>query len=551
MKKMILFCGILAALLSRGDAIEKFAGAWARAEDPDVAVLVVSADQTVWSLEGGRWAPTFRVSEREDCVSYRRLAGGDIWCELGKPAEWKVRAVSRQGVSVRKGDILWSERFGNGENLGEWHVMVCAKAPNWSKALDVAPYVGNWKPVKVRSCDSAQVEESGPEVENEGILKIRDDLNMVFWRRDHKPTGNRPEPFDVWPLVPTEGWLRVDYREEYARHRDPFNSVVDGLWIDGNGHLMRCKDSKVVEFVRTEETFADPVDARAEMARSGKYQGVWGRNSEFNIFMLAFDASGKGIFSGFMVSLPFDWTVAGGGKISCRFNPEIRKMYEGERMSFPDTLICRYDERRNAMIVLDFKTKGEMALPFRQSEVSILKTIAALEARCDSKEFRTEMRQRELRKKKEWFDRKLAKMKNDPSDILDVDIVYPTEEEMNRYLNKASAFSDEMICCYYALTDGEAAFTEEILVKLLDKLDWAKADFIACAALGRKEQSAETLRKFAPRVEALIGKADERMIGLYYGNPNTPRDVLESARARGGFSDELKRVIDRRLADGK
>ena len=93
----------------------------------------------------------------------------------------------------------------------------------------------------------------------------------------------------------------------------------------------------------------------------------------------------------------------------------------------------------------------------------------------------------------------------------------------------------------------EKSFTEEVLNEFVEKCDWIQGDVLVFSALANRGFSAETLRKFAQRVEALIGTVDERYLCLYYYNPKTPVDVIKTLRARGGYGEFLSECVSQRL----
>lgn len=141
----------------------------------------------------------------------------------------------------------------------------------------------------------------------------------------------------------------------------------------------------------------------------------------------------------------------------------------------------------------------------------------------------------------------VEEIKKDPRRILSIDLHYPSEAEKARYEDKREAFSDEQLGVAAALMLLEKSFTEEVLNEFVEKCDWIQGDVLVFSALANQGFSAETLRKFAPRVEALIGTVDERYLCLYYYNPKTPVDVIKTLRARGGYGEFLSECVSQRL----
>ena len=125
-----------------------------------------------------------------------------------------------------------------------------------------------------------------------------------------------------------------------------------GMWVDNSADCAVVFDSyKGHRATRTGEVFEDPVDKRLKMQKECKYHGVWGVNSEFNIFVLAFDRCGKGILSMFMMQIPFEWTADLSGTIRCRLDQKVLETMDPND-EMPREFKCRYDARQNKMVLV-------------------------------------------------------------------------------------------------------------------------------------------------------------------------------------------------------
>lgn len=144
----------------------------------------------------------------------------------------------------------------------------------------------------------------------------------------------------------------------------------------------------------------------------------------------------------------------------------------------------------------------------------------------------------------------MAEIRKDPTWILRIKFEFPSHEEKRMGSDIWSAYSDEMVAVAMAVNEGEAAFSEELLLQFLSKCeDWAKADLIVLTVLKHKSIGEATLVKFAPKVLDLVGKTEDVILGLYYGNPRVPESVIEGLVAHGGYGFELKQFIEERASE--
>lgn len=387
------------ALAARGPSVYGDAavqGAWAFAEDPG-QVRVVVTNKTVWTREAGTWMPTFGLSPCNGGIEYHPQCpeARRTWSVLGWLDPWQVKSLAGQGLSVTTNDVVLAEmeRSERRFEVRNGHRLVSVAMPDFSKSFNSAAYVGFWKPVKVTRNRGQGEVLSGEAVQHGNRVRIRDDMKVVIWQTKHERTSYNPEPGIVRQLVPTENWLRVDYREDYASYSDPLNCRLEAFWLDPEGHLRHILRDEVVEFVRTDETFEDPLDARARMVAERKFQGTWGVNREFKIYMLSFDANGKGVLSAFMFAMPFDWKVRADGLLVCILDPVLLGTMGGVKSELPSPFLCRYDAEKNTMTTLELKdsnTGKPHVLPFLSQDVHVREIVEQMETLKKSPRFKRE-----------------------------------------------------------------------------------------------------------------------------------------------------------------
>ena len=392
---------IMLSSIAFGYGEKVVAGAWAFATNPNQTCLVVT-NKTAWVLRDGCWKPSLPVSESDRGV-YFHLIDETSSCRniFWIPAkDWERRVLAHEGAPVKEGDVVWAVESQENNKIvfRQGHRMVRSKMPDWVKVRDEKRYFGVWKPICRQTTRGAK-RKNVPK--DNILLKIREDWLSILYNCDHKPTKDVPEPYKVMPLLPTEGGLRVDYRDRYARYDDPLNCMVSGLWLDPNGKLVGYWFDEIVTFIRTDESFSDPIDARRKMAATKLFHGVWGVNVEFNIMILGFDRGGRGYMSGFMSLVPFEWRVKEDGAIRCVLDAEML-LAGGAR--HPAAFDCRYDPVKNEMNVVfpPNEDEGEIeptrkVLPFMTWEIRSDEIFTRIDAFKKSPQWRRELERRRNR----------------------------------------------------------------------------------------------------------------------------------------------------------
>ena len=371
-------------------------GAWALASDPATPYVVLT-NKTVWVHEADVWRPSVWTSPEETGVRFAGIGAGlNVEEVVFAPEGWKLKALVKAGTAIQEGDVVW-ERRSTAENrivsLGV-RKLVRAPMPDWTRICQAERYVGCWKPVRIDRRGGGDCSKTEAEVEGRMLLKVRPDRLAIFldktWRAAHS-ASKKPYRIERW--LPLEGGLRFDYREQYATYDDPLNCRVCGMWLAPEDRLICYQSSdEIMTLVRTDEAMDDPVDACSRMMAEKSFQGVWGVNSEFNIRVLSFSRGGKGLMTGFMFGLPFDWTVGSDGLIHC-FGDEELALMGGAKQAM--TFTCRYDPVKDSMTLImpPNEDEGEdepteTILPFLSAEVQIDEMMKRIETAKQSPEWK-------------------------------------------------------------------------------------------------------------------------------------------------------------------
>lgn len=153
-------------------------------------------------------------------------------------------------------------------------------------------------------------------------------------------------------------------------------------------------DKKVTDF---------PIEARQRMARTQTYRGIWGVNIGFDILILQFDPSGKGVLTGGggLFQAIFNWVADDKNEISCVLDTEyldVEALWElpKERQKFT----VRYLPESNKMQVGNDELFGQYeksrSLPFVSAEPRVQDII---------KMFEKARQQEEAERQKYWNDK--------------------------------------------------------------------------------------------------------------------------------------------------
>lgn len=370
-------------------------GAWALASDPATPCVVLT-NKTAWVHESDVWRPSARTSPEETGVRFAGIgAASDVKEVVFAPEGWKLKDLVKDGAEIQEGDVVWERRStanGRTVSLGV-RKLVRAPMPDWARICQAERYVGCWKPVRIDRCGGGGKPKAGDEVEGRMLLKVRPDRLAIFLDKTERTGRTAPQkPYRIERWLPLEGGLRFDYRERYARYDDPVNCMVYGMWLDPEDRLICYNSNEIMTLVRTDEIMDDPVDACSRMLEQKSFHGVWGVNSEFNIRVLSFDRSGKGLMTGFMFGLPFDWTVGADGLIRCVADEDVSLM-AGAKQAMIFT--CRYDPVKDTMTMImpPDEDEGEdepmeTVLPFLSAEVQIDEMVKRLETARKSPEWK-------------------------------------------------------------------------------------------------------------------------------------------------------------------
>ena len=389
MKCSVLFVSLLfGGACAFGYGWESVVGAWAYESDPDVARIIVT-NGAAWCLERGKWMPTFRLGAEQDGVRIYPLAGSDsdAYKYLGCPSRFDVQYFKEQGLEVSTNDVIAMERrCCNGSwDRRNCHRMVKTSMPDAKTMLEVSAYLGYWKPVKLTKLGGKHEVVTDDRLNKMPLVKIREDMRVIYWQMDHKPSKYNPEAGIVRKLIPDEGWLRVHRNAKNQVDEELRRGTRDAFWIADDGRLLNIRHGhdEIIEFVRTDKAFPDPIEERLLMGKKGKYHGVWGVSEEFNIFILSFDRGGKGLLNAFMTSLPFDWKVNDEGTILCFPDTEVLEAMSGDRATFPIPIECQYSCDDNTMRLVNMKRgtsdRENGKLRFMSKDVHVLEEIERIE----------------------------------------------------------------------------------------------------------------------------------------------------------------------------
>ena len=160
-----------------------------------------------------------------------------------------------------------------------------------------------------------------------------------------------------------------------------------------------------------------------------------------------------------------------------------------------------------------------------------------------------------LRERKAYLDNveigKLeVRLKANPDEILGIEPAYPKldpDEDVPGHDGMWALYPKRMYVVGGVLSDSCVVFKEDTLLRFLDKLDWDRGDLFTFLVLRRKELSAQSRRRLAPKVFARFGKSDDRIVSTFFADENTPIDVLEAAKRKGGYGEFTARAIADRL----
>lgn len=142
-------------------------------------------------------------------------------------------------------------------------------------------------------------------------------------------------------------------------------------------------------------------EARMRMVRERAYCGVWGEGCEFNSVNVRLDPSGKGLLSGCVIGVFFNWVADDNGAIACSVDPELFEFMPDDCGQPPDRLdfSFRYLPESNALAIVDggafFGSAKSEPLRFRGNQPEVQDAIRRF---CDERD------RRYARRKAQWDD---------------------------------------------------------------------------------------------------------------------------------------------------
>lgn len=134
------------------------------------------------------------------------------------------------------------------------------------------------------------------------------------------------------------------------------------------------------------------------------------------------------------------------------------------------------------------------------------------------------------------LDAAMERITKDSTLLRKMRFTYPTldpDEDMPDAETRHMLYSPEMRKVFDMLWDTGVAIDKETLENMLDRVDWERGEVLAFWILKREELDAASLRKYAPKVLARIGKTDKHFLRMYLRHPNLPEDVKKAARKQG------------------
>lgn len=419
---LMAVAGMVVLWPGRGFATPDLEGAWALADQPGQACLFITNNRA-WTLTDGAWLPSRLVQREDDGFRFERCDSDssviDVLYQTGR--EWKLKAFAAAGAPATSNDVVWAEEMVDSRGPIRYRLgrkMVRTATPDWDAVRDEKRFFGTWRMVGEDAASGRR--GPGGTDGNPLLLKIRPDRKLIVYTPNAPVSRSHPEPFEMGVWLPLEGGWGGIRQRDFAKEGDPLRKLAMVIWLDAEGRLRVMSSREEMCFERTDETVPDPVEAWREMAETRAYHGVWGVNYEFNILMVTFDRRGKGMLGGFMMMMPFDWTVDGEGVIHCVADADVALVSGMRDPQFE----CRYLPETNEM-ELTLPADGEASsrvspnrrwpgtlsadgeaspqeqqtkvLPFMSADVQLDAFLARLEAMKQSSEWQYELQQAKQR----------------------------------------------------------------------------------------------------------------------------------------------------------
>lgn len=153
----------------------------------------------------------------------------------------------------------------------------------------------------------------------------------------------------------------------------------------------------------------------------------------------------------------------------------------------------------------------------------------------------------EMRKaSQDWYERIQKcydKFAMDPRNILKVKIVYTPAEEPYHWLGERFLQIPEMDALVGFVEDDEEDVPQDVILKMLDKVDWIRGGALAVALLNRKEMTTQLRERMTSKVLPLVGQVNNDYLAEYFRNPLTPTDTLTQVLSLKRVPISLRIVI--------
>lgn len=136
----------------------------------------------------------------------------------------------------------------------------------------------------------------------------------------------------------------------------------------------------------------------------------------------------------------------------------------------------------------------------------------------------------------------LQMIRDNPACIFDFELTFWKVGEQNKVKQ-----TPECRAITAAFSDKSIPFTEEILLKFLDKYKWDEVFYLIGPIFTRDELSEASRRKLHPKVIDYGKRLNYDWGGAFYEHPNTPLDLVKDAHSRKDIPKGFREYLDKRL----
>lgn len=304
MKKSLVFVFLSAAFQSSAYNVGGLVGAWAPADDKSLSAVVVIEHHMAWALDGSCWRP-FRLSDLDK-------NGDGVGALLIPFAASAEPAFSIKKIGTKDDRVVFEARSAIFE-CDKRKMMVRSKMPEWEKVCEVTNFVGTWKAetssfaaLIVRPDETAVlVPIMGTAADESGMERSRE----FEWKRDC-------------------AGIRLFPRENIALRRSvPAETCIMALRPNSISADIAFPPQFEGVVIRSAVKVVDPVEFRMKMAEFSSYHGAWVFDDRQKGYSFYINSKGRGILVSMRLGpewiLPFNWNVAGDGKVHCVLFPEF------------------------------------------------------------------------------------------------------------------------------------------------------------------------------------------------------------------------------------